>query len=196
MNPGDVGLGHSNNHTHLHKYKGEYYILSHALLLNKSMNFKGGFRSLCADNIDVNERKLEIERRGASLEGAEQIEPLNPYYAHCGTEAATSADIWYVASDGEINNVSASSRSEGAWIMVKGVKFEDTSKFLASVKGKGRIEIRLDSKTGDVAAAIEFDSDELVNVCSENVNVGAGLHDLYIVFSDENIVLDAWEFVK
>ncbi len=196
VNPGDVGLGYSNNHTHLHKYKGEYYILSHTLTLKSNMKIAGGFRSLCADSIEVDEKKLEIELRGASLEGAKQIEPLNPYYAHFGTEAATSADVWYTESDGELNNVSALSQGEGAWILVKGVEFDKTSKFLASVKGKGRIEIRLDSKTGNLGAVIEFDSDELVNVCTENVNISAGTHDLYIVFSDENIVLDAWEFVK
>lgn len=196
LNPGEVGMGYSNNHTHLHKYRGEYYILSHTLTLRDNMKIKGGFRSLCADNIEVNERKVEIELRGASFEGAKQIEPLDPYYAHCGTEAATTADIWYVPSDGEINNVSAISQDEGAWILVKGVKFKDTEKFMASVKGKGRIEIRLDSKTGDVAAAIEFDNDELATVCTENVNIGAGVHDLYIVFSDKDIVMDAWEFVK
>lgn len=196
LNPGEVGMSYSNNHTHLHKYKGEYYILSHALTLKNSMGFKGGFRSLCADNIEVNERKLEITLRGASLEGAKQIEPLSPYYAHAGTEASTSAKIWYTPSDGSINNVSAVTQGEGAWILVKGVEFDETSKFLASCKGKGRIEIRLDSKTGDVAAAIEFDNSELATVYTENINIESGVHDLYIVFSDEGIVFDAWEFVK
>ncbi len=194
LNPGEVGMNYSNNHTHLHKYKGEYYILSHTLTLQSSMDIHGGFRSLCADNIEVNERKLEITLRGASFEGAEQIEPLNPYYAHAGTEAASTADIWYVESEGELNNVSAISEAEGSWMLLKGVKFEETSKFLASVKGTGRIEIRLDSKSADAAAAIEFDTGELTTVYTNNVNIPDGTHDMYIVFSSSDIVLDAWEF--
>ena len=196
LNPGDVGMSYSNNHTHLHKFKGEYYIISHSLILKDSMKIAGGFRSLMADNIKVNEKKLEIELIGTSTEGAKQIEPLNPYYAHCGTEASISADIGYVDSDGELNNVSAVSKTAGSWLYIKGAKFKDTAKFMASVKGKGRIEIRIDSKDGDVAAAIEFDCDELTTVYTNNVNVPNGEHGFYIVFSDENIVLDAWEFAK
>ncbi len=196
LNPGEVGLGYSNNHTHLHKYKGQYYIFSHANILEKDMGIGGGFRSLLADNIEVNERKLEIELCGASFEGAEQIEPLDPYYAHCGTEANTSADIGYIESDGELNNVSAISKTSGAWLYIKGAEFKDTAKFMASVKGRGRIEIRLDSKEGDVAAAIEFDCDELTTVYTDNVNLPNGEHGFYIVFSGEDIVLDAWEFAK
>ncbi|MBQ8396099.1 MAG: carbohydrate-binding protein, partial [Oscillospiraceae bacterium] len=196
LNPGEVGMSYSNNHTHLHKFKGEYYIISHSLILKDSMKIAGGFRSLMADNIEVNEKKLEIELIGTSTEGAKQIEPLNPYYAHCGTEASISADIGYVDSDGELNNVSAVSKTAGSWLYIKGAKFKDTAKFMASVKGKGRIEIRIDSKDGDVAAAIEFDCDELTTVYTNNVNVPNGEHGFYIVFSDENIVLDAWEFAK
>lgn len=194
LNPGDVGLSYSNNHTHLHKFKGEYYIISHTLSLKDSMGIAGGFRSLCVDNIDVNERKLEIELIGTAIEGAEQIEPLNPYYAHSGAEAASTADIWFVESEGELNNVSAISQAEGAWIYLKNVKFEDTEKFLASVKGNGRIEIRLDSKSGDVVTAIEFNCDELTTVYTENVDIPDGKHDVYILFSESDIVLDAWEF--
>lgn len=194
LNPGEVGMSYSNNHTHLHKYKGSYYILSHALTLKESMGFRGGFRSLCADNIDVNERKLEITLRGASIGGAEQIEPLNPYYAHEGTLAASTADIWFTESDGKLNNVSAISQVEGAWIYLKGVEFSKTDRFLASVKGKGRIEIRLDSKTALASAAIEFDSEELTTVFTDSVDIPEGKHDMYIVFSCEGIVLDAWEF--
>ncbi len=194
LNPGEVGMSYSNNHTHLHKYKGEYYILSHSLSLKESMGFKGGFRSLCADNIEVNERKLEFTLRGASRDGAEQIEPLNPYYAHEGTQAASTAEIWFTESDGELNNISAVSQGEGAWIYLQGVQFEETSKFLASVKGKGRIEIRLDSKSAEAVAAIEFDNAELATVYTDSVNIPEGTYDMYIVFSGEGIVLDAWEF--
>lgn len=196
LNPGEAGNGmsYANNHTHLHKYKGEYYIISHALVLKDSMGIQGGFRSLCVDSIDVNERKLEITLRGASYEGVEQIEPLNPYYAHSGAEAASTAEIWYVQSEGDINNVSAISEAEGSWLLLKGVEFEDTSKFLASVKGAGRIEIRLDSKSADAVAAIEFDNSELTTVYTDSVNIPEGTHDMYIVFSSSDIVLDAWEF--
>ena len=49
QNPGLSGLEYSNNHTHMHKYKGKWYMFYHTLLLKKSMKIKGGYRSLGVD---------------------------------------------------------------------------------------------------------------------------------------------------
>jgi hypothetical protein len=59
-NPGDYGMEFSNNHTHLHKYNGQYYLFYHNLVLQKRNNVKGGFRSIFVERIEVNEDTLQI----------------------------------------------------------------------------------------------------------------------------------------
>ncbi|MDR1839430.1 MAG: family 43 glycosylhydrolase [Treponema sp.] len=59
-NPGESGFDNSNNHTHLHKYKGQYYLFYHTLALQKKNNVTGGFRSIAADKADVDEKNLII----------------------------------------------------------------------------------------------------------------------------------------
>ena len=71
-NPGDFGYEHSNNHTHMHKFKGKWYILYHTLFLKADKKIKGGYRSICVDEINVNEENVIIKdgiitRKGVSL---------------------------------------------------------------------------------------------------------------------------------
>jgi hypothetical protein len=54
-NPGDSGFDYSNNHTHLHKYKGQYYLFYHTLALQKENKVTGGFRSIFVDKANVDE---------------------------------------------------------------------------------------------------------------------------------------------
>jgi arabinoxylan arabinofuranohydrolase len=66
-NPGDNGFDDSNNHTHLHKYKGEYYLFYHTLELQKNLGVTGGFRSIFVNKAEVNETTLEINEVQASI---------------------------------------------------------------------------------------------------------------------------------
>ena len=53
----------------------------------------------------------------------------------------TSADIGY----DKVTDPAAKSTADGAWIYVRGADFGyGASEFIAEVKGKGRIEVRLD----------------------------------------------------
>ena len=61
-NPGDNGMEYSNNHTHLHKFKGQYYLFYHNLMLQKKFDTSGGFRSIFAEKIEVDEDTLKISR--------------------------------------------------------------------------------------------------------------------------------------
>ncbi len=62
FNPGDYGLEDSNNHTHLHKFRDQYYIFYHTLSLKKLKGISGGYRSLCVDKIHVDETSVTIQR--------------------------------------------------------------------------------------------------------------------------------------
>jgi len=68
-NPGENGMEYSNNHTHLHKFKGEYYLFYHTLMLQKMNGVDGGFRSIFADKIEVDENTLQIKMTYPTLAG-------------------------------------------------------------------------------------------------------------------------------
>ena len=66
----------------------------------------------------------------------------------------TSADIGY----DKVTDPAAKSTADGAWIYVRGADFGyGASEFIAEVKGKGRIEVRLDDISSEAAAFVEFD---------------------------------------
>ena len=64
-NPGDDGMGFSNNHTHLQKYKGDYYLFYHNMCLQEHKGTNGGFRSLCVNKLKVDEKNVKLEKRRA-----------------------------------------------------------------------------------------------------------------------------------
>ena len=73
-NPGKSGFDYSNNHTHLHKYGDRWFILYHTMSLKKALGYKGGFRSICADEITVDEENVTIEPTGGTENGV--LEPV------------------------------------------------------------------------------------------------------------------------
>ncbi|MBQ7991210.1 MAG: family 43 glycosylhydrolase [Oscillospiraceae bacterium] len=62
-NPGEMGYDYSNNHTHLQKFKGKWYMFYHTQSLRKQMNIKGGYRSICYREADVDENRVTIDIR-------------------------------------------------------------------------------------------------------------------------------------
>ncbi len=191
---GESGLRWGNNHTHFMEYQGTNYIFHHTLLLEELMGGSAGFRSMMVDYLPMDEKTGEIPITAASRKGVSQIKLLDPYVKNSGAVMFTSADISY--TDG--SNPSALSKSKGAWIYVRGVDFGyGADQFIARVKGKGRIEVRLDSLENEPVAFIEFDLSEYTNISSTDFsNFDGRNHNVYFVFSDENIELSAWEFTK
>lgn len=193
INPGESGMNYSNNHTHIMDYKGEWYIFYHSLILQERAGVGGGFRSMCADKLNVNEKKVEIELTGGTRQGVSQIKSVNPFTAHSGAEMYSSVGTWY--DDGTNGQTASKSLDSLSWISIKGADFSEApEKFLACVKGNGRIEVRVDSKSGEVLSAIEFDCEDYTVVRNDVLKDISGEHDLYFVFSNENISLDSWQF--
>jgi hypothetical protein len=55
-NTGDVNVGPlTNNHTHLFKFKGKYYLAYHAMYLQDYFGTKGGFRNVGIEEMQVDE---------------------------------------------------------------------------------------------------------------------------------------------
>ena len=106
----------------------------------------------------------------------------------------TSADIGY----DKVNDPAAKSTANGAWIYVRGADFGyGASEFIAEVKGKGRIEVRLDDISSEAAAFVEFDCADYTKIRSDSFAQFDGRnHDIYFVFSGSDIELKSWRFSK
>lgn len=197
-NPGDFGMEYSNNHTHLHKFKDKYYLFYHTLILNKAMGYNGGFRSLCVNEITVNENDIAIERTTGTRTGTAQIQNLNPFIVNQAETAFTTADISF-EQDLNGDGISVKGTSDGAWVLVKGVDFEKgASVFAAKVKGKGRIEVRADDINSEAVTFIEFNcgEDDYKVITSQIKNKLKGIHDIYFILSAPDINFDEWQFLK
>lgn len=191
---GESGMRWGNNHTHFTEYQGVNYMLHHTMLLEEHMGGSAGFRSMMVDYLPMDKATGEIPITAATRKGVSQIKLLDPYKENSGAVMFTSADVSY--TDGA--NPATKSSTNGAWIYVRGVDFGyGASEFTAEVKGKGRIEIRLDSIENEAVSFIEFDSSEYKKVRSTDFAQFDGRnHNIYIVFSDKDIELKNWQFSK
>ncbi len=191
---GDSGMRWSNNHTHFMEYKGVNYIFHHTMILEELMKTNCGFRSMMVEYLPMDAATGKIPANAATMKGVVQIKPLDPYIVNNGTLMFTSADIGY----DKIPNPPAKSMAKGAWIYIKGADFgTGACGFSANVKGKGRMEVRLDDVDSDAVAFIEFDCPDFTDVCSAQFNKSAEKnHDIYFVFSDADIELKSWIFLR
>lgn len=191
---GESGMRWANNHTHFCEYQGTNYIVHHTLLLEELAGGTSGFRSIMVDYLPMNAADGEIPITAATRHGVSQIKLLDPYAENSGAVMFTSADIGY--TDG--NDPAAKSKADGAWIYVKGADFGyGASAFTADVKGKGRIEVRLDSISGKAVSFIEFDNADYAKVRSAEFSQFDGRnHNIYLVFSGADIELRSWQFTK
>ena len=191
---GESGMRWANNHTHFCEYQGTNYIVHHTLLLEELAGGTSGFRSIMVDYLPMNAADGEIPITAATRHGVSQIKLLDPYAVNSGAVMFTSADIGY--TDG--NDPAAKSKADGAWIYVKGADFGyGASAFTADVKGKGRIEVRLDSISGEAVSFIEFDNADYAKVRSAEFSQFDGRnHNIYLVFSGADIELRSWQFTK
>ena len=201
-NPGLSGFDYSNNHTHLHKFNGEYYIFYHTLMLKGGIGITGAYRSLGVDEIEVDEATVTIERSKGTKQGISYVSSVNPFEKNMAAELNNTANISFDTTNPAEPVVV--SEGEGSWISVKNVEFTGSDEplaesmvLLAGVKGSGRIEVRLDKKDGALLTGIDFDTEgEVQTIYNDVVVQTGGMHDLYFVFSGAEIEFYSWEFVK
>lgn len=195
-NPGDYGYDYSNNHTHLHKYMGKWYIFYHTMTLQHSFNSDGGFRNVCVDEIAVDTATLNISMGHQSLEGVKQIKHVNPLtWQQIETTFATQ-DIKFVPTS-ESGNMLAQPAKEKGMIILKGVEFKKTPrKFSIVAQGTGTVEVRCNSADGETTAVIDVQSDKTMTFTTPLSTQLSGVKDLYITLKGENLRVDKWTFTK
>lgn len=194
-NPMDYGFLPSNNHTHLHKFQGEYYLLYHTLVLEEHRNGKGGFRSVCIDKIKVDEENLTIHMGEATRTGVDQLKPLYPFnWVQAETVAATH-NIRFVPT-GRPGDTAAACHTDGQILKIRGVDFHTAPQEVnVVVRGPGKLTVRLDHpKEGQIIANLSFEGDEWKEVTEKITVPVSGQHDLFFITSEGDFQFDKWKF--
>ncbi len=213
-NPGEFeGFTHTNNHTHLHKYQGKWYVFYHTEMLQDDMGMyvegglegatkespKGGFRSMQVDEIRVDEEHTHIFPATMTKQGVKQIRPLNPYVLQQAETAAATEGIKFEGTDEAGNMVATRGKAfvkhalpARSVILVRGVDFGKGSQgVMARLRGKGVVEVRLDSMdAAPVAVLTSTDADWHTVQAQCNTS---GRHDLVFTLTDE-VQFDNWQW--
>jgi arabinoxylan arabinofuranohydrolase len=208
-----------NNHSHLHKFQGNYYYLYHDHSLMDAMKSKGAagsnsslYRSICVNKATVNEETATINRVTLNLTGVTAIKNLNPYELQQAETMATCGGIEYenfsnIKTKTSINTLGneASENMQvqmkaGSWIQLRNADFgtNGAAKFTLCAKGEGTIEIRLGTKTSTAAATLNISSNDMSdNVFEVDATKFQGVKNIYIVATAAtDLYLDAWQFTE
>lgn len=195
-NPGDYGMSDSNNHTHLVKFQGKYYLFYHSLGLQDSRDLKVGVRSICVEEIEVNEKDLTIHMGTATAKGVSQIKPLDPFAQQQAETTAATRGVAFEPT-GQTGNMSAVGNKSGQAICVRGAEFPQSPQAIQmKIKGKGSIEIHMDSPDGPLLSTLTFDTDTWQTLTKPLDKQIKGKHDIYFVFGNGKFLFDEWKFTK
>ena len=189
-NPGEQGLNYSNNHTHICKFRDQWYILYHTLTLQENTPYNGGFRSICIDKLNIDEESVSITLTPGTRHGVEAVGVVQPddsgvVQIAAGTMACSAEIDFEADADGRVNcaahgntnGVRAVSGDAGSWILVRNVDLS-RAEVLTAVAGvnakalvfgenasptaKAFLELRLDKLTSEPVARLEVQNGEPV----------------------------------
>jgi arabinoxylan arabinofuranohydrolase len=218
-NEGNFGMGWGNNHTHLHKFNGNYYLFYHSTLLESSMKDKGemnsdasGYRSIGVNKTTVNEQTQKINKMTLSKTGVSAIKNLDPYQLQQAETMASSGGVMYE----DYKNTKSVSKSSlgndasenlyikmkaGSWTSVRKVDFglNGAKSFTLRAKGTGKMEIRNGNSPRTTVATIEFSSTDFEE---QSVDIPEGKlkgvkNNLYLAVTEAtDFYVDAWQFTE
>jgi len=203
------------NHPGIVEYKGKWYCFGHSYdLLKKTTPKFYERRSVDMDEMVYNPDGTIQNRHYWSVEGPEQVEPLNPFKR---VEAETMAwsegvktrfetewegDFDWARGKRIADRLFVTAINHGDYIKVKGVDFSDGAELVevsvSPIYG-GKIEIRADKIDGPVIAMVDVNITRQAGIWSTftaPVNDITGIHDVYFVFKGEKdlFYFDWWKF--
>ena len=211
-----------NNHSHLQKFKGEYYHIYHDhgnILLNAMKNAgavdasAGDYRSICINKATVDESTATVNLVTLNTTGPSYVGDLNPYILQQAETMGNSGGIDYVNFTNVEKNTSISSlgndasrnlqikMNPGSWIQQRRINFGENgaSKFTIRAKGTaGKMELR-QTRTSSAIATIEFSSTTLEDHTIElpDPSKFKGIKSIYFtLISGQNVCVDAWQFTE
>ena len=159
---------------------------------------KGGFRNVGIEEMQVDEKNVNITMGKATFKGPSQLAPLNPFVLQqAETTAGTSGQVQFEAA-GNAGNMAAKGKADKQCLMVKGADFSKQipKKFEARVKGKGRIDVYVNDLKGTPIVSLACDGKEwaaLSKKTGQKIDKGTG--NIYFVFEGENFMFDEWKFI-
>lgn len=185
-NPGVLGYGYGNNHSHIQKFGSNYYILYHTQWLENQFGYNGGYRNLQLNRIIVGEKNCRISpltASSATLRGVSKPSNVfvNPFEWQSGHMSASASKSWW---------------------MVRSVNFDagDTpaQSLEVQVKGTGTVGVYLDSLDAEPLAIVAFEGskDESRTVSVPLVKACSGvISRLYFVMENNlNAEVVSWKF--
>ena len=201
-NTGENGMNYGNNHTHLHKYQGKWYLFYQSNDLEPSLGTNGGFRSIFVDEIDVDEENVVISECTPTFTGVKAIKNLDPTAPQYAATSAATLGIVYEEAEGNGHtvakvgspNMTADAPTQGI-IEVRNADFTNgTYTLTCLVKGEGSVALRLDDKDGTDIASISSNGDNWQEQTAECSGTLSGTHTVYLVLTGD-VKLDTWQFV-
>ena len=198
-NTGENGMNYGNNHTHLHKYQGKWYLFYQANNLEASIGTNGGFRSIYVDEIEVDEENVVIKECKPTFEGVQAIKTLDPYTAQYASTAAATLGIVHEQADGQGHmmakvgtpNLTAPVPTVGI-IEVHNVNFSGTANTLKCLlKGNGSVTLRLDDKDGMDLATVNSTGDSWQEQTATCYTAPSGTHTVYFILQGD-VQFDKW----
>jgi len=215
-NEGNFDMGWGNNHTHLHKFKDNYYLFYHSTILETAMKNAGnmdseasGYRSIGVDKATVNESTQTINKMTLTRTGVTAIANMNPYQLQEAETMASCGGISYEDFTNILKNTSVSTlgndasrnlqvkMAAGSWTQVRRVDFgtAGASKLMVRAKGEGTVEFRFGRKGAKPSATFDIASDKMSDYTVEvDPAKFTGQKTIYIVVtSGDNVYLDAWQ---
>lgn len=192
-NAGDDGFEYCNNHTHLHKYHGKWYVFHHTMTLKAMKGIKGGYRNVSVDEIQVDEETLKIHLAHATHQGVPQIKPLNPTEKQEMETTYATAHMRFEECGDVPGNMVAVPQGTGI-VVVKGVDLEQNVRKIEIVaQGKGQVDVRLDGADGTLMASTLIDKDAMGKTTVRLMETPQGMHNLVFVLAGETLKVDAWQ---
>jgi len=208
------GTGSFTNHPGIVDYKGHTYIFYHTGRLPGGGGYK---RSVAVEELYYNEDGT-IETIPMTGDGPEACDTLNPYQRVEAETMAEGKDIekqCFYPDDPKDKDVYVTDIEDGDSILVKNVDFTEygaveftaqTSSEVAEGETAGYIEVRLDSKDGELLCNYEvfgtgsYDMWYLVTVEIDKTKA-TGTHDLYLCFTGDEektnlFKFDYWQFTQ
>jgi arabinoxylan arabinofuranohydrolase len=93
--------------------------------------------------------------------------------------------------------MSAVGNKSGQAICVRGTEFPQSPQAIQmKIKGKGSIEIHMDSPDGPLLSTLTFDTDTWQTLTKPLDKRIKGKHDIYFVFGNGKFLFDEWKFTK
>ena len=200
-NPGENNMGYTNNHTHLHKYKGKWYLFYQTNLMQECLGSDGGFRSIYADEIEVDEEHVVIQECLPTRKGVGAVKNLDPYARQSAATSAATLGVVFHTTDTPGHMTVArgtpcitANKPKIGIIEVRNVAFAAGRQTVSCrTKGKGRISFRLDRQDANDIAALSGAENNWTDQ-EVSCTLEGGTHTLYIAISG-NIELDTWQFI-